>query len=782
MIGAGPRLRYSSRPNSPAIYVNDPNAAQSAGIDVARLSLGREAYHLETRGGSLYLLGGGPRGVIYAVYDLLDSLGCRWFTPEISHYPKRPDLELAALARTAAPAFESRDIYNFECHEPLWWVRNRLNGWYTSLPEYMGGNVGYCGFVHTFYTLLPPEEFFDAHPEYFSLVDGQRRRDYAQICLTHPDVLRIVTQRVLELMRTHPRATIFSVSQNDCTGYCECDSCRALAEAEGAQSGPLIHFVNAVAAETAKVYPDKLIDTLAYMYTLEAPRGVTPHPNVRVRLCPIKCCQGHAYGTCDHPVSTKFKRALDDWASRTSQLYVWHYATNFSHYPLPMPNLDELHQNLNYYHDRGVHGLFIQGMGENGGGAEGQALRGYVLSQLLWQPRQAVWPVVDEFLAAYYGAAAPMVRRYLDIYHQNVRNDVHLHPSLYDLPTSRLFADDLRIPADQALAEAETMVRGQELQRVRLLRGGLRYARLYRAGGTFRRTGDLFHGDATRQDVREFDALVRLWKQSGVRTVSERDPLSFSVFKLRGRLTPHRVRWIAKGQQRVAAAPSLGGRLLEWHAFNHQWLSLVEPDRASRPDVGGYIESMPPNAGGYSDFAILGMYESRGWGETYQASRQGDALVMNVVIDPNEAGVQGVRITRKVWLSDGKLQIESQVLNCGLVPQAAGWVCALNLDLPSAGTVAFETAHKAERIPWEALSEAATLTLSGDRLPAGRWRVEMDAFTLHHTLEGIPFAQLTLDRVENRFTLSLGVRTGMPILQPGDSFTIRQALWIEARR
>jgi hypothetical protein len=763
IIGAGPRLRTSAprrgAGESPAIYVNDADAALRAVIDIPVLA--REAYHIETRSGNLYLLSGGPRGVLYAVYDLLERLGCRWFSPEVSRIPRQRNLDLPPMRLTAAPAFESRDTFNWECHDPLWWVRNRLNGSYTKVPEYMGGHVVYCGFVHTFYSLLPPEEYFDQHPEYFSLVAGQRRRDLAQLCLTHPDVLRIVTARVLELMRAHPQATIFSVSQNDCQGPCECEACQAVVLAEGSQSGPILRFVNAVAAETAKVYPDKLIDTLAYEYSLDAPRSAVPHPNVRVRLCSIRCCQGHAYGTCDHPESRRFLRALDEWGNRTSQLYIWHYATDFTHYPLPMPDLDELHDNINLYHRYGVHGLFIQGMGEPGGGAESMALRGYVVSRLLWQPQQPVWPLVDEFLGAYYGAAAPLVRRYLDIFHHQVRQDKDLHPSLYDLPTACQFDDDLRIPAEQALAEAETRVRGEERQRVQMLRGGLRYIRLFRASGTFRREGDSYRGAAAPQDLQEFETLVRLWKRLGVQRVREGEAFDFTMHRLRSRLVAHPVAWLQDDGQRIAVAPSLGGRLLEWHARGHQWLAPPDPDSTW---------SVHPFSGGYTEFASLGMYASRGWGELYRASWRGNKLTLTVTLE------QDIRLARTLWLQDGKLHLHSRLANRGSAPFQCGWGAALNLSLPVGWKFIFNTLEGERVITWETLPSSA---LTGNQLPAGQWQVQAGECTLHHTYQGPPLGKLSLGKAETPPRLAIDLRTEMITLEPGESITTRQVLWIE---
>jgi hypothetical protein len=288
MAGTSPCLRNraeSRGPGSaPAIYVNDRAAAKRAGLDVDALALGPESFHLRTVGRDLHILGGGPRGVLYGVYELLETLGCRWFAPEVERIPRRRRIDLPPTRQTGGPAFEFRDMWVWDGSDPVWWTRNRMNGWYTPVPGYIGGHIDYGLFVHTFYTLLPPERFFGRHPEYFSLVNGARRRDRAQLCLTNPQVLDLVVRRLREVVREKPKARIFSVSQNDCAGYCECPRCAAVAQEEGSQSGPILRFVNAVAERTSRRHPDLLIDTLAYWYSLDASRRAVPHPNVRVRL------------------------------------------------------------------------------------------------------------------------------------------------------------------------------------------------------------------------------------------------------------------------------------------------------------------------------------------------------------------------------------------------------------------------------------------------------------------------------------------------------------------
>ena len=52
------------------------------------------------------------------------------------------------------------------------------------LEDSTGGKVQYFPFVHTFVQLVPAEENFEKHPEYYSLIDGERRSGaHSQLCL-----------------------------------------------------------------------------------------------------------------------------------------------------------------------------------------------------------------------------------------------------------------------------------------------------------------------------------------------------------------------------------------------------------------------------------------------------------------------------------------------------------------------------------------------------------------------------------------------------------------------
>lgn len=380
---------------------------------------GPEGFRLKTEGRNFVIAGSRQRGAMYGAYAFLEKLGCRWYAENCTRVPRVARLSIPEMDEVRRPAFEYREIFITEALRKEWAARNRLNGNFAELDASTGGKIVFYPFGHSFYKLVPPEKYYAAHPEYFALVAGERRASNAQLCLSNPDVLRIAIDTVLRWAVEHPEATVFSVSQNDEDAWCECGPCRRIEEEEGAHSGPILRFVNAIAAEVSRKYPDKCIDTFAYRYSQRPPGKVRAHPNVRVRFAPICACQAHPYEKCPQ---NKF--VIDDlrgWARVTDKLYVWHYITDFNGYLAPFPNLDELGEDLAMYRRNHVAGLFLQGARSKGGGGELAELRSWVLARLLWDPSLDPQALIREFLDAYYGAAAPAMQEYLDLAHREVR-------------------------------------------------------------------------------------------------------------------------------------------------------------------------------------------------------------------------------------------------------------------------------------------------------------------------------------------------------------------------
>lgn len=372
-----------------------------------------EEYVIQTEGSRLLLAGGRPRGTLYAVYRFLqDQLGARWYTPWFTYMPKRDSLTFGTLNIRGRPAFEYRDPFWFPAFDGDWAARNGSNSQSARLQEKHGGQVTYKGFVHTFYPLVPPDPYFKTHPEWFSLVNGKRVGERAQLCTTNPELRDFIVERVKAWLRESPEAGIVSVSQNDHAGTCECPRCAAVDEREGSHAGSLLELVNYVAEKIEPEFPHVLVDTLAYQYTRKAPRTIRPRRNVIIRLCSIEC---NFAQPLEAPSNALFARDIRDWHRLTNRLYVWDYTTDFSHYLLPFPNWYVIGPNARFYRQHGVVGLFEQGAYQSFSN-EMSEMRAWVLAQLLWNPDQDDKKLVREFVEAYYGApSAKYILDYFDL-------------------------------------------------------------------------------------------------------------------------------------------------------------------------------------------------------------------------------------------------------------------------------------------------------------------------------------------------------------------------------
>jgi hypothetical protein len=394
-----------------------PDAAKLAQADFSTEGLGSDGIVIRTVGDDLILAGGQPRGTLYAVYTFLEEhIGCRWWSSKASTIPVKPTLEFGRLNVRYVPPLEYRESFWFDAFDGDWAVRNKSNGNSERLDDKHGGKHKYEGFVHTFFPLIPPEKYYQEHPEWFSEIDGKRVHERAQLCLTNEEMRAELVKNLKERLRNNPVATIASVSQNDWHGNCQCSKCAAIEKEEDSPAGLVLRFVNAVAEDIEEEFPNVAISTLAYQYTRKPPKITKPRHNVIVRLCSIEC--SFSKPLADERNKT-FRDDIVGWSKICNRLYIWDYTTNFRHYILPHPNLRVLGPNVKFFVDHNVKGLFEQGA-YTSNGAEMAELRAWVLAKLLWNPALDGQELIDEFIAGYYGPAGPHIKEYLNITHDAV--------------------------------------------------------------------------------------------------------------------------------------------------------------------------------------------------------------------------------------------------------------------------------------------------------------------------------------------------------------------------
>ena len=361
------------------------------------LSVGRDGYVIEPgSGGTVVIRGGNGRGVIYGVYAFLERYaGVRYFMPGLETLGTG-DVDVGEGC-ALTPVFEMRQS-DWQCGNGNadWCVKNGINQ--RDIPKKQGGNIKYGGFVHTIAGLTGTPA--DRQP-----------------CFSDPGILEKTIASVRALLEADPSVTIVSVSQNDNRNYCTCAKCRAIDDEEGSHMGSLLRFVNAVAKDIEDDYPDVIIDTLAYQHTRQAPKITKPRDNVCIRLCSIECCFSHPLNDPDCPENRKFAEDIVAWSKICDRIYVWDYVTDFCFYVQTFPNFHVLRENMRFFAEHGVKGMYPEGNYNSARSGEFGELRCYLLAKLMMNPMMTEEEYsrhMDEFLAAYYGGGWEEIRAYID--------------------------------------------------------------------------------------------------------------------------------------------------------------------------------------------------------------------------------------------------------------------------------------------------------------------------------------------------------------------------------
>ncbi len=460
------RTQRCARPRK-HIFIGGGKAFSASAVGFPTEGFGEEDFRIIIRDDLVAITGGRPRGTLYGVYTFLeDYLGVRFLTADHTHIPPvGPWRVVGPVDRFYHPPLRMRWSYYGEVNRnPLFAARLRIN----TVPNdpKLGGRTGMININHSFYYLIPQERYGKEHPEYFALVGGRRLADRRQTqpCLTNPEVLKIVKEGVLRQIAQHPERTNVSVSQNDNANYCRCPKCAAIDKREGTPMGSLLTFVNAVADEVAKRYPNVDVGTLSYWYSRKPPRTLKPRPNVQIQLCSIECCLLHPIDDPNCPLNVAFCRDLRGWSRICKKISIWNYNTNFSNYLLPCPNLRVIEKNIRFFVANHALGIFMQAAG-NAVGAEFSELRNYLISRLLWNPNLSGEAVINEFLSLHYGRAAPPIKRYIDLIHDAALRS-GLHRNCFARKASQYGIDQSLAPkAIRLFEEALSLAESKEVRR-----------------------------------------------------------------------------------------------------------------------------------------------------------------------------------------------------------------------------------------------------------------------------------------------------------------------------
>lgn len=545
-------------------------------------NLAEDGFRLRTQAGLLRLSSGGDKGAVYGVMALLERcLGLEYFAAGVYALDRRETIAFPAMDFFENPAFRYRQSQGYGmAQDSVYRLFLRLE----EPRELFAGNL----WVHTFDRLLPASVYGREHPEYYSFINGQRRPGRAsQWCLTNEEVFELAAAKIDSVFRADPGRRMISVSQNDSNfTYCRCDACEAVNEEEGAPSGNYIRFLNRLAER----FPDKQFSTLAYLFTMEPPKHVRPHPNVNVMLCSIDC--DREAPLTDNASGRTFVRALEGWSALTDNIFVWDYGINFDNMVAPFPNFPVLKPNIELFRRNHATMHFSQIGGSYGG--DFSELRTWVVAKLLWNPRQDADSLVRRFMRGYYGPAASCLYDYEKLLEGALAASGQ-RLWIYDSPVSHkdgMLNRACRRRYNALFDRAERAVAGDSvlLRRVHLARLPLLYSELEIARTEPEK--DL------AEVVRKLDAFETYVTRYGVETLNERNngPAEYCrLYRLRylPQNTPNkalgaRVAWIVPPAQKYlkSGLRTLTDGLYGGATFVESWTGWEGCDGSFVVDLG----------------------------------------------------------------------------------------------------------------------------------------------------------------------------------------------------
>lgn len=415
--------------------VQRKGAAGSASIVLRQCAdpdLGEDGFRVKTDSAGSVVITGGCRGVLYGVYDILEKFGgVKWLASWHTLVPKSASFKVPCdLDYVEKPAYLLRMPYYADVlGNPDFAARLRVVGGVKGVlqkrlqPKHGGEGPKFSTKYawHTFHTLVSPDEYFETNPEYFSEVNGRRIKDHTQLCLSNPDVYRIALEKIRRELREHPEVSFVNVSHMDYDeAWCTCPACRAVDAEEGGPVGSELRFINRLADGIAEEFPAAMIHMDAYQYTRHPPLKEKARPNVIVQYSTIEGDLSFPFRIGKHPRNEEIRKYLTKWAAVTQKLMVWDFTTSFNDYPVALPMVYSIPDNIRYYRDLGVRYLISQGsyQGWHGENAE---LKTYLMAKLMWNPDLDEGKVIDEFFSGYYGKASPYIREYFEDMHRRQR-------------------------------------------------------------------------------------------------------------------------------------------------------------------------------------------------------------------------------------------------------------------------------------------------------------------------------------------------------------------------
>jgi len=429
--GARLALQKAGESSGPYVVRIGPAKGLSPGDESISVN-DTDAFRLVVKEGGIVLAGVNPRSTLYAAYDLLERLGCRWFLPgeDGEYVPRKTTLTLPQMDVVSQAAFAARGVTEDSSaagDDPFWrgrvvedsrvfldWMaKNRMNNYRIAARPLFAAEFDKRGMTpqqgggHSV-PLMLPKELFASKPELFRMDQTGKRVPDGNVCVSNPETVKLCADVVMKWFRDHPESEYFTVMGQDIWGgaWCSCDKCKPYTASE--QNVILINGIHQI---LRKQGVKGRCAYAAYRDTLRCDLNrVRMDSEVRVGYAPRERSYGHGLADASSERNRWFWNNLMEWRRKHSGPIgiTDYYHDCILFYSFAVPTVRVITEDMRAYSKLNVVGTGSYMMGRFSWYTYGPSL--YVYGRLSWDPQYDPEHALDELANLHYGPAAEPVR------------------------------------------------------------------------------------------------------------------------------------------------------------------------------------------------------------------------------------------------------------------------------------------------------------------------------------------------------------------------------------
>jgi Domain of unknown function (DUF4838) len=413
------------------------------------------------------ILGSDRAGVLYGAYELLNTLGFEWFSPD--QWDDEIPVSLSALPeinRLSAPSFQTRGFFAAEDKGGksflLWMARHKLNQWVITTKEFalckkLGMKL--MGGAHDLFDkYLSPTKYFKRHPEWYGLVNGKRSNNICgnlgdNICFSNHEVCEYFSGQLVNDLAdgAFKGADFINIWPLDNGKYCECSKCKKL-------RNPSSHIMTLAyycrktikkAYQAGYLNRDVKLVVPAYHETLEPPLRAMPkdfdYDGIIISFFPIERCYAHYFddSSCEE-INKDMLNYWEKWTKdkkRPWNMLMGEYYNVSAFAGMAVPVHKTMLHDIPYYHKSGA--LHMHYMHVTTAKWGTLALTNCLFAALLWNSGLNGQNYVSEFFRKRYHASAQLLENFYSTLQLAMKNSKALKHYV-GMPRHGLYFDTLQ--------------------------------------------------------------------------------------------------------------------------------------------------------------------------------------------------------------------------------------------------------------------------------------------------------------------------------------------------